>query len=131
MRRIIGLLLIIGVFAACDEWPTEPTITTADVELFNETVVLKDAGASLEWSGNIFNHSRFVTEVAVKLEMINPDSVVFFTTSEHIISVDPASQVSFKVIEAATQVPTPVFTSISGWNMVHRLVSWKVKTATI
>lgn len=131
MQRIVGLLLIIGIFGACDEWPTNPTITTDEIELFDESVVLKDAGASLEWGGTIFNRSRFVTEIAVKLEMINPDSLVFFTTSEKIVEVDPRSQVTFKVIELATQVPTPVFTSISGWNMTHRLVAWKVKAATI
>jgi hypothetical protein len=62
---------------------------------------------------------------AAKLELINPDDVVFFTTSERLVEVTQSAQGTFEIKESGLQVPLPVFSSIKDWNMTIRLVSFK------
>jgi hypothetical protein len=128
----IGLLLCFLLFSSCKKTITGPTVTDADIELFEPFVVMstdssKPSG-TFEWGGRVLNRSRFVVTAAVKLELINPDEVTFFITEEHLVDVEPLAQSAFEVEESGVQVPLPVFSSIKDWNMRIRLITWKAKT---
>lgn len=121
---ILGCATLIFTPLSCKTSVTGPTVTNADVELFDGFVRGID-GTTFEWGGTVLNHSRFTVTSAVKLELINPDDVTFFTTVEHLVVVNPKSLSSVTIEESALQVPLPVFSSIKDWKMTVRLVSWK------
>lgn len=129
MRRMIGLVLLIALGASCDlNSPSGPAVTEAEIELFGQFVESRNNGQDLDWGGTLLNRSEFIVQVAVQLEMKNPDDVVFFVTSEHLFQVSPKAQLAFTVQEDGEQIPTPVFSSIAGWNMKKRLVAFKDRT---
>ena len=108
---ILGCATIIFTSLSCKTSVTGPTITSAELELF-DGFVRATGGGSFEWGGTVLNHSRFIVTSAVQLELINPDNVTFFTTVERLVVVDPKSTKTFTVTESESQVPLPVFSSI-------------------
>ena len=125
MRCLVSLLLVIMFIPACGQEITGPAVTDDEVEVFNEFLQIINNGADLQWGGTVINRSLFTTNVAVQLKAINPDSVVFYITSENLVQVEPQSQASFTIIEEGTQIPTPIISSIIGWEVTSRLVSFK------
>ena len=124
MRQIISMILIVGLLASCEFDPVSPTVTDADVELFNQAVTLVDGGSKLKWEGAVLNRSPFIIAVAVQVEFKNPDDVVFYITQEEIIDVNPQGNTKFSVEMDPNELPTLVFTSIKDWEMKARLISW-------
>jgi hypothetical protein len=127
----LGLCLFLAglIPLSCKKTVVGPTVTDNDIELFDSFVQLSnDAGdptGTFKWGGKILNRSRFTVLAAAKLELINPDDVVFFTTSERLVEVTQSAQGTFEIKESGLQVPLPVFSSIKDWNMTIRLVSFK------
>ena len=121
---ILGCATLMFTSLSCKSSVTGPTVTNAEVELFDGFVQSLDSGG-FEWGGTVLNRSRFTITSAVQLELINPDNATFFTTVEHLVVVDPKSTKAFTITESATQVPLPVFSSIKDWNMKVRLVTWR------
>lgn len=121
---ILGCVALIFTPLSCKTNVTGPTVTDADVDVFNGYVHATDGG-SFEWGGTVLNRSKFLVTSAVKLELINPDNVTFFTTVEHLVQVSPLTIGSLVVTESGVQVPLPVFSSIKEWRMKVRVVAWK------
>ena len=124
MRRIIGLALVVGLLASCEFDPVSPTVSNADIEIFNQAVTLVDGGVLLKWEGALLNRSEFNVSVGVQVEFKNPDDVVFYVTSEELVPVGPQATNTFLVEIDPNELQTLVFTSIKTWEMKTRLINW-------
>ncbi|MBM3263766.1 MAG: hypothetical protein FJY97_10135 [candidate division Zixibacteria bacterium] len=94
--------------ASCKKQATGPTLTNADTELFGPFVVASTEASqpagSFDWGGTVLNRSKFTVSAAVKLELINPDNVVFYTTPEHLVEKNSLAQTIFQIKESSSQV---------------------------
>lgn len=128
VKLCMSALLSCLIFISCDK-VVGPSVTDTDLEIIGGFVQLtnestKPAG-TFDWGGDIFNRSKFQVTAGVTIELINVDNAIFYTSSEHLVTILSRNSAAFTIEENGLQVPLPVFSSIKNWNLKIRLVAFK------